>query len=81
MGNGLSKILILQIFTFPNIGVMGKSLWLLASMLAIAYGTTMVTQLTNLMRLCPTRSLVYGDTLTKQDYSLGIRMAREGFRM
>jgi hypothetical protein len=40
---------------------MGKSLWLLASVLVNSYGT-MVTQLTNLMTLCPTKSLVYGDT-------------------
>ena len=37
---------------------MGKSLWLLASVLAISYGT----QLTNLITLCPTKSLVYVDT-------------------
>ena len=42
-------------------GIMGKSLWLLASVLANSYGT-MVTQLTNLMTLCPTKNLVYGDT-------------------
>ena len=40
---------------------MGKSLWLLASVLANSYGT-MVTQLTNLMTLSPTKSLVYEDT-------------------
>ena len=44
-----------------NNGIMGKSLWLLASVLANSYGT-MVTQLTNLMTLCPTKSLVYGNT-------------------
>ena len=42
-------------------GIMGKSLWLLASVLANSYDT-MVTQLTNLMTLCPDKSLVYGDT-------------------
>jgi hypothetical protein len=42
---------------------MGKSLWLLASVLANFYGT-MVTQLTNLMTLRPTKSLVYFDVGT-----------------
>ena len=51
---------------------MGKSLWLLASVLAISYGT-MVTQLTNLMTLCPTKNLVYGDTSSLILHSLNYR--------
>ena len=44
-----------------NNGIMGQSLWLVASVLANPM-TPWLLKMTNLMTLYPTKSLVYGDT-------------------